>query len=137
MRTLLLSLAILLFVGAGCTPAAAVPAAPAGPVVQTVDGLTFTISWSPSQLQSRESATVEVRLVDGQGQPVEGGRMVIALESRGHAMTPNISTAEPKGSGVYQATLKPAGMTGEHVIIANVQWQGKSYRATFGGINVR
>ncbi|GIW06565.1 MAG: hypothetical protein KatS3mg060_1370 [Dehalococcoidia bacterium] len=126
---------VLLAVLTACAPAE--PAAPAGPLVQTVEGITFTVSLSPSQLLSRESATVEIRLSGAEGQPINDGRMVVSMESKGHAMTPNVAAAEPKGNGVYQATLKPAGMTGEHVISADLQWQGRSYRATFGGINVR
>ncbi|MFN8533614.1 MAG: FixH family protein [Dehalococcoidia bacterium] len=124
---------------AGCT--SATPSAPAGagaePLVQTVDGVKFQAILNPAPPQSSQTTTVEITVADPQGQPVSDGRMVVTLESRGHSMSSNVATAEPKGNGVWSATLKPAGMTGEHTLTADLQWQGKSYRASFGGVNVR
>lgn len=120
-----------------CSPGGAPSGGPVAARSQTVDGVTFSVVVTPDPIQSREPATIEIRLADATGQPVDGGRVVVSLDSRAHAMVPNVASAEPRGNGAYQATVKPAGMTGEHALTIDLEWQAKSYRATFGGFDVR
>jgi hypothetical protein len=134
-KAILLLQVALLAIGVGCTPAT--PAAPTGPLTQTVDGVAFTITLNPSPPQSGRETAVEVTVADAAGQPVTDGRMILSMESGGHAMTPNVTAAEPKGAGVYAATLKPTGMTGQHSVVLNMQWKDKAYRAKFDGIGIR
>jgi hypothetical protein len=122
---------------AACAPGGASSGGSGAARSQTVDGVTFTITVTPDPIQSREPATIHVRLADATGQPIDWGRVVVSLDSRAHAMAPNVAAAEPKGNGAYQATVKPAGMTGAHTLTIDLQWQATSYRATFGGFDVR
>jgi hypothetical protein len=118
-----------------CTPA--IPAAPSQPLRQTVDDLTIHLALDPSPPMANSAITVKVTLTDRAGQPVTQSRVVIGLESQGHAMAPNLAEATLRGNGDYVATLKPPGMSGDHRLTVDLQWQGRSYRAVFDSIPIR
>ncbi|MCL6648413.1 MAG: FixH family protein [Chloroflexi bacterium] len=127
--------AVVVLASFACAPAA--PVAPSQPLRQTVDDLTIQVALNPSPPGAASAITVEVILTDPAQQPVAQGRVAVALESQGHAMAPNFAEATPRGNGVYVATLKPPGMSGDHRLTIDLQWQDRFYRAVFAPIAIR
>jgi hypothetical protein len=132
---LLMTLTVTVLVACGGSPSAGTSARTS--LSKTVDGIRFSVALDPNSLSSNQNTVVEVSLVDSQGQPLSDARVVVSLNPAAHGMTPVIAAAEPKAKGAYTATLKPTGMTGDHYLNVDLQWQGKAYQARFNNLSVK
>lgn len=109
---------------------------PAANLSKTVDQLQISITPVPNPLQANQDTQVEVVLNSGSSN-VTDGRVQVTLAHSGMSMSAVSARAEPKGGGRYVATMKPTGMTGDHRLTVDVEWNGKPYQAQFEKLNVR
>ena len=104
---------------------------------QTVDGIRVSVSLDPNPPLSSQDTKVEINIGGNGDNPIPNARVVVSLNPAAHGMTPVIAAAEFRGNGLYSAVLRPSGMTGEHSINVDFQWNGKAYQASFKKLSVK